>query len=83
MREWINRQVKGGQYANASDYIRNLIRHDQRQVKGSPISRLLNESILFMCRVKTIKPFRNTEKFIQSYKNKELTTENTEGHGNG
>jgi antitoxin ParD1/3/4 len=31
MREWIDAQVKGGEYANASDYIRDLIRHDQRQ----------------------------------------------------
>ncbi len=31
MREWVEAQVKGGAYANASDYIRDLIRHDQRQ----------------------------------------------------
>jgi antitoxin ParD1/3/4 len=31
MREWIDSQVKAGEYANASDYIRDLIRHDQRQ----------------------------------------------------
>lgn len=31
MREWINAQVEAGEYANASDYIRDLIRHDQRQ----------------------------------------------------
>jgi len=31
MREWIESQIQGGQYANASDYIRDLIRHDQRQ----------------------------------------------------
>jgi antitoxin ParD1/3/4 len=31
MREWVETQVKGGAYANASDYIRDLIRHDQRQ----------------------------------------------------
>ncbi len=31
MREWIDAQIKGGEYANASDYIRDLIRHDQRQ----------------------------------------------------
>jgi antitoxin ParD1/3/4 len=31
MREWIDAQVRGGEYANASDYIRDLIRHDQRQ----------------------------------------------------
>ncbi|MDD9876531.1 MAG: type II toxin-antitoxin system ParD family antitoxin [Magnetovibrio sp.] len=31
MREWVDAQVKGGEYANASDYIRDLIRHDQRR----------------------------------------------------
>jgi len=31
MREWVETQVKGGVYANASDYIRDLIRHDQRR----------------------------------------------------
>ena len=31
MREWIDAQVDGGAYANASDYIRDLIRHDQRE----------------------------------------------------
>lgn len=30
MRSWIDSQVQAGQYANASDYIRDLIRHDQR-----------------------------------------------------
>lgn len=31
MRDWVEAQVKGGSYANASDYIRDLIRHDQEQ----------------------------------------------------
>lgn len=31
MREWIDSQITAGEYANASDYIRDLIRHDQRQ----------------------------------------------------
>jgi len=31
MRDWVDAQVTGGEYANASDYIRDLIRHDQRQ----------------------------------------------------
>ena len=30
MRAWIDAQINAGQYANASDYIRDLIRHDQR-----------------------------------------------------
>jgi len=31
MREWVDAQVEAGEYANASDYIRDLIRHDQRE----------------------------------------------------
>ena len=31
MREWIDAQVDSGEYANASDYIRDLVRHDQRE----------------------------------------------------
>ena len=31
MRAWIDTQVAHGEYANASDYIRDLIRHDQRE----------------------------------------------------
>ena len=31
MRSWIDARVKSGDYANASDYLRDLIRHDQRQ----------------------------------------------------
>lgn len=31
LREWVDAQVRGGAYANASDYIRDLIRHDQER----------------------------------------------------
>ena len=31
MREWVDAQVESGEYANASDYIRSLIRHSQRE----------------------------------------------------
>ena len=31
MRKWVELQVNKGEYANVSDYIRDLIRHDQRQ----------------------------------------------------
>ena len=31
MREWIDAQIHAGEYSNASDYIRDLIRHDQRE----------------------------------------------------
>jgi len=29
MREWVETQTNSGEYANASDYIRDLIRHDK------------------------------------------------------
>ena len=31
MRQWIDLQVASGQFANASDYIRDLIRHNQSE----------------------------------------------------
>lgn len=31
MRKWIDEQIASGEYANASDYMRDLIRHDQRR----------------------------------------------------
>lgn len=31
MREWIDAQVAADRYANASDYIRDLVRRDQRE----------------------------------------------------
>ena len=31
MRAWIEVQIESGTYANASDYVRDLIRHDQRE----------------------------------------------------
>jgi antitoxin ParD1/3/4 len=31
MRRWIDAQIEAGEFANASDYIRDLIRHDQRE----------------------------------------------------
>jgi len=31
MREWVEDRTKSGDYANASDYIRDLIRHDKER----------------------------------------------------
>lgn len=31
MKEWVERRVRDGQYANVSDYVRDLIRHDHEQ----------------------------------------------------
>lgn len=33
MREWIDTQIKSGEYASSSDYVRDLIRQDQRRQK--------------------------------------------------
>ena len=33
MRAWVETRVKTGSYANASDYVRDLIRHDQEEHK--------------------------------------------------
>lgn len=30
MKAWVEAQVQGGQYGNASDYVRHLIRRDQQ-----------------------------------------------------
>lgn len=35
MRAWVENRVKAGSYANASDYVRDLIRHDQEEHKDS------------------------------------------------
>lgn len=46
MKEWVEAQMKGGRYGNASDYIRDLIRRDQdRQVVVAEVQRLITEGI--------------------------------------
>ncbi len=34
MKDWVNGQTESGRYANASDYIRDLIRHDQERARA-------------------------------------------------
>lgn len=34
MKDWVEAQTRGGRYANASDYIRDLIRRDQERQGG-------------------------------------------------
>jgi antitoxin ParD1/3/4 len=43
MRQWIDQQVASGDYANASDYIRDLLRHDQRQREALNLALLEGE----------------------------------------
>ena len=36
MKEWVEAQARTGRYANASDYVRDLIRRDQEEATRSP-----------------------------------------------
>ena len=46
MREWVEAQTKSGRYGNASDYMRDLIRHDQeREAKIAHMQKLVDEAI--------------------------------------
>lgn len=45
MREWVEAQAKSGKYGNASDYMRDLIRHDQeRAAKIAHMQVLVDEA---------------------------------------
>lgn len=45
MREWVDARAKSGRYGNASDYIRDLIRHDQeREAKIVNMQMLVDEA---------------------------------------
>jgi antitoxin ParD1/3/4 len=44
MKEWVEAQVRDGKYGNSSDYVRDLIRHDQeRAEKLAEFRRLVEE----------------------------------------
>ncbi len=43
MKDWVQGQIETGKYANASDYVRNLIRRDQEKVEV--LRRALTEGI--------------------------------------
>ncbi|MEP5732213.1 MAG: type II toxin-antitoxin system ParD family antitoxin [Sulfitobacter sp.] len=46
MREWVEQQMQSGRYDNASEYMRDLIRHDQdRANKVSAMQRLVDEAM--------------------------------------
>lgn len=34
MKDWVEAQVRVGKYGNASDYVRDLIRHDQERAEA-------------------------------------------------
>jgi antitoxin ParD1/3/4 len=35
MRDWVDRQIATGRFANASDYVRDVIRRDQERAAGT------------------------------------------------
>ena len=45
LREWIEDQVKGGRYGNASEYLRELIRRDQDRQAQERLEELLLEGV--------------------------------------
>ena len=45
LREWIEDQVKGGRYGNASEYLRELIRRDQERKAQERLEELLLEGV--------------------------------------
>jgi antitoxin ParD1/3/4 len=46
MKEWVEAQAETGRYANASDYVRDLIRKDQeRSDKIAAMQRLVDEGL--------------------------------------
>jgi len=45
MREWIEAQIKGGRYGNASEYIRELIRRDQERQAQERLEHMLLDGV--------------------------------------
>lgn len=46
MKDWVEEKVGSGQYANASDYVRDLIRMDQKRAAAqAEFDRLVEEGI--------------------------------------
>lgn len=46
MKEWVEARSASGEYANSSDYVRDLIRHDQQRRKAvTELQMLIDEGI--------------------------------------
>ncbi len=46
MKDWVEMQAQSGRYGNTSDYVRDLIRHDQeRRDKISQMQTLVDEAL--------------------------------------
>lgn len=46
MKEWVEARTRSGKYGNASDYVRDLIRHDQeRDAAREQLQKLVDDAI--------------------------------------
>jgi antitoxin ParD1/3/4 len=46
MKEWVEAQAKSGKYGNASDYVRDLIRHDQERAEArEKLQQMVDEAL--------------------------------------
>jgi len=45
LREWVEAQIKGGRYGNASEYLRELIRRDQERQAQERLEQLLLDGV--------------------------------------
>lgn len=45
LRDWVEAQIRGGRYGNASEYIRELIRRDQERQADERLEQLLLEGM--------------------------------------
>lgn len=46
MKQWVEAQAEGGRYANASDYVRDLIRRDQERAEArAELQALIDEGL--------------------------------------
>ena len=46
MKDWVEKQARGGRYSNASDYVRDLIRRDQERAhKIARMQQLVSEGL--------------------------------------
>ncbi len=46
MKDWVEAQTETGRYSNTSDYVRDLIRHDQERIdKIAHMQRLIDEGL--------------------------------------
>lgn len=45
LREWIEAQIRGGRYGNASEYLRELIRRDQEEQAKKRLRELIEEGL--------------------------------------